>query len=391
MADSKKTARPARRRTPADAKVDAVKAAATTGVGKPDLDAVRAQIDGIDHQIQTLIAERAQFARQVGKAKGKLAAAVDYYRPEREAQVLRRVVDRNDGPLSDTELVRLFREIMSACLAQQEPLKIGYLGPEGTFSQQAVHKQFGHSAKGLPLASIEEVFDEVAAGNADFGVVPVENSGQGTIQSTLDMFLTSPLKICGEVELRVHQYLLSRTGRLDDIERVYSHGLSLAQCKQWLRENLPGVEKHAVVSNAEAVRRAKKSDDAAAIAGENAAHVYGMQVIAGPIEDRSDNTTRFLVIGRGAFPTSGNDRTSLMVFIRDQPGALYRILEPLARRDISMNRIESRPAHGALWQYAFFIEVNGHVDESPLKDALGEIDAFAGEVRVLGSYPVAVP
>lgn len=391
MADSKKTAGAARRKTPADAKVDAVKAAATTGVGKPDLDAVRAQIDGIDHQIQTLIAERAQFARQVGKAKGKLAAAVDYYRPEREVQVLRRVVDRNDGPLSDTELVRLFREIMSACLAQQEPLKIGYLGPEGTFSQQAVHKQFGHSAKGLPLASIEEVFDEVAAGNADFGVVPVENSGQGTIQSTLDMFLTSPLKICGEVELRVHQYLLSRTGRLDDIERVYSHGLSLAQCKQWLRENLPGVEKHAVVSNAEAVRRAKKSDDAAAIAGENAAHVYGMQVIAGPIEDRSDNTTRFLVIGRGAFPPSGNDRTSLMVFIRDQPGALYRILEPLARRDISMNRIESRPAHGALWQYAFFIEVNGHVDESPLKDALGEIDAFAGEVRVLGSYPVAVP
>lgn len=391
MADSKKTARPARRGTPANAKADAVKASATAGVGNPDLDAVRAQIDGIDRQIQTLIAERAQFARQVGKAKGKLAAAVDYYRPEREAQVLRRVVDRNDGPLSDTELVRLFREIMSACLAQQEPLKIGYLGPEGTFSQQAVHKQFGHSAKGLPLASIEEVFDEVAAGNADFGVVPVENSGQGTIQSTLDMFLTSPLKICGEVELRVHQYLLSRTGRLDDIERVYSHGLSLAQCKQWLRENLPGVEKHAVVSNAEAVRRAKKSDDAAAIAGENAAHVYGMQVIAGPIEDRSDNTTRFLVIGRGAFPPSGNDRTSLMVFIRDQPGALYRILEPLARRDISMNRIESRPAHGALWQYAFFIEVNGHVDESPLEDALGEIDAFAGEVRVLGSYPVAVP
>lgn len=359
--------------------------------GKPDLGAVRAQIDGIDREIQTLIAERALFARQVGKAKGKLAAAVDYYRPEREAQVLRRVVDRNDGPLSDEVLVRLFREIMSACLAQQEPLKIGYLGPEGTFSQQAVHKHFGHSAKGLPLASIEEVFDEVAAGNADFGVVPVENSGQGTIQSTLDMFLTSPLKICGEVELRVHQYLLSRTGRIDDIERVYSHGLSLAQCKSWLRENLPGVEKHAVVSNAEAVRRAKKSDDAAAIAGETAAHVYGMQILAGPIEDRSDNTTRFLVIGRASFPPSGNDRTSLMVFIRDQPGALYRILEPLARHDISMNRIESRPAHGALWQYAFFIEVNGHVDESPLKDALGEIDEFAGEVRVLGSYPVAVP
>ena len=364
-------------------------AAATTGT--PDLAAVRAQIDGIDREIQSLIAERALWAHQVGKAKGKLAAAIDYYRPEREAQVLRRVVDRNDGPLSDEVLVRLFREIMSACLAQQEPLKIGYLGPEGTFSQQAVHKQFGHSAKGLPLVSIEEVFDEVAAGNADFGVVPVENSGQGTIQSTLDMFLTSPLKICGEVELRVHQYLLSRTGHIEDIERVYSHGMSLAQCKNWLRQNLPGVHKEAVASNAEAVRRAKKSDDAAAIAGENAAHVYGMKVVAGPIEDRSDNTTRFLVIGRASFPPSGNDRTSLMVSIRDQPGALYRILEPLARRDISMNRIESRPAHGGLWQYAFFIDVQGHVDESPLKDALADIDGFAGDVRVLGSYPVAVP
>ena len=357
----------------------------------PDLSAVRAQIDGIDREIQALIAERALWAHQVGKAKGKLAAAIDYYRPEREAQVLRKVVDRNDGPLQDEVLVRLFREIMSACLAQQEPLKVGYLGPEGTFSQQAVHKHFGHSAKGLPLSTVEEVFDEVAAGNADFGVVPVENSGQGTIQSTLDLFLTSPLKICGEVELRVHQYLISRTGHIEDIERVYSHGLSLAQCKAWLRENLPRVHKEAVVSNAEAVRRAKLSDDAAAIAGENAAHVYGMKVVAGPIEDRSDNTTRFLVIGRALFPPSGHDRTSLMVFIRDQPGALYRILEPLARRDISMNRIESRPAHGKLWQYAFFIDVEGHVDESPLKDALAEIDDFAGDVRVLGSYPVAVP
>jgi chorismate mutase / prephenate dehydratase len=376
---------------PVGAAASARKRVSAAKQASPDLAAVRAQIDGIDREIQSLIAERALWARQVGKAKGKLAAAIDYYRPEREAQVLRRVVDRNDGPLQDEVLVRLFREIMSACLAQQEPLKIGYLGPEGTFSQQAVHKHFGHSAKGLPLASVEEVFDEVAAGHADFGVVPVENSGQGTIQSTLDLFLTSPLTICGEVELRVHQYLLSRSGHIEDIERVYSHGLSLAQCKHWLRENLPGVHREAVSSNAEGVRRAKLSDDAAAIAGENAAHVYGMKVIAGPIEDRSDNTTRFLVIGRALFPPSGHDRTSLMVFIRDQPGALYKILEPLARRNISMNRIESRPAHGKLWQYAFFIDVEGHVDESPLKDALAEIDDFAGDVRVLGSYPVAVP
>ncbi|MBB1472063.1 MULTISPECIES: prephenate dehydratase [unclassified Luteimonas] len=358
---------------------------------RPDLATVRGQIDGIDREIQALIAERALFARQVGRAKGKLAAAVEYYRPEREAQVLRRVVDRNDGPLADEVLVRLFREIMSACLAQQEPLKIGYLGPEGTFSQQAVHKHFGHSARGLPLASVEEVFDEVAAGAADFGVVPVENSGQGTIQSTLDLFPTSPLKICGEVELRVHQYLLSRTGRMEDVERIYSHGLSLAQCRNWLRQHLPGVEAHAVSSNAEGARRARNADDAAAIAGDSAGHVYGLKAIAGPIEDRSDNTTRFLVIGRASFPPSGNDRTSLLVSIRDQPGALYQVLEPLARHGISMNRIESRPEHGALWQYAFFIDVGGHVDESPLKDALAEVDAFAGDVRVLGSYPVAVP
>jgi chorismate mutase/prephenate dehydratase len=397
VASKKPASKRVTRATPAKA---AATKAATAGRGggsaKPDLLAVRAQIDGIDREIQSLIAERALFAHQVGKAKGKLAAAVEYYRPEREAQVLRRVVDRNDGPLSDEVLVRLFREIMSACLAQQEPLKIGYLGPEGTFSQQAVHKQFGHSAKGLPLASVEEVFDEVASGAADFGVVPVENSGQGTIQSTLDLFLApeqyaSPLMICGEVELRVHQYLMSRTGHVEDIERVYSHGLSLAQCRNWLRKNLPGVDRQAVASNAEAVRRAKKSDDAAAIAGENAAHVYGMKVVAGPIEDRSDNTTRFLVIGRASFPPSGNDRTSLMVSIRDQPGALYKILEPLARRAISMNRIESRPDHGALWQYAFFIDVGGHAEEAPLKDALAEIDRYAGDVRVLGSYPVAVP
>ena len=364
--------------------------AKTASGDKPDLAQVRAQIDGIDRQIQALIAERAKWARQVGKAKGKLAAAVDYYRPEREAQVLRRVVDRNDGPLADEVLVRLFREIMSACLAQQEPLKVGYLGPEGTFSQQAVLKHFGHSAKGYPLSSIEEVFDEVAAGHADFGVVPVENSGQGTIQSTLDMFLSSPLKICGEVELHVHQYLLSRGGHLEDIERVYSHAQSLAQCRGWLRQHLPEAELQALASNAEAARRARNADDGAAVAGESAAHVYGLKIVAGPIEDRPDNTTRFLVLGRALFPPSGNDRTSLLVFVHDQPGALYRVLEPLARRGISMNRIESRPAHTGLWQYAFFIDVGGHVEEAPLSDALAELGDFAAQVRVLGSYPVAV-
>jgi chorismate mutase/prephenate dehydratase len=355
-----------------------------------DLATLRERIDGIDRHIQSLIAERAQFANQVGKAKGKLAAAVDYYRPEREAQVLRRVVDRNDGPLNDEVLVRLFREIMSACLAQQEPLKIGYLGPEGTHSQQAVYKHFGHSIHGLPLASIEEVFQEVEAGHADFGVVPVENSTQGTIQSTLDMFLTSKLKICGEVELRVHQHLLSRNGQIEGIERVYSHPQSFAQCKAWLRQYLPKAEKIPVSSNAEAARRARSSDDAAAIAGISAANVYGLKSIAGPIEDRPDNTTRFLVIGRELFPTSGNDRTSLLVFIKDQPGALYHVLAPFAKHGLSMNRIESRPGHTGLWQYAFFIDIGGHVQEEAMRRALDELADYAQEVKVLGSYPVAI-
>ena len=389
----------AENKTPKNAaKPVATNARKRKGQGKNDssksalaLEEVRSEIDGIDRRIEALISERARWAQQVGKAKGKLAAAVDYYRPEREAQVLRQVVDRNDGPLANEVLVRLFREIMSACLAQQEPLRIGYLGPEGTFSQQAAYKHFGHSAKALPLASVEEVFDEVAAGHADFGVVPVENSGQGTIQSTLDMFLSSPLKICGEVELRVHQYLLSRTGRIEDIERVYSHALSLAQCRSWLRSNLPESEKQAVVSNAEAARRARNADDAAAIAGENAAHVYGLKIVAGPIEDRPDNTTRFLVIGRELFPPSGHDRTSLLVSVHDQPGALYKVLEPLARHGVSMNRIESRPAHGRLWEYAFFIDVEGHADEAPLKDALAEMKASGQRVQLLGAYPVAIP
>ena len=365
---------------------------AATGEGAEPLDLaqVRARIDGIDEQIQRLIAERARWAQQVGRAKGPLKAAVDYYRPEREAQVLRRVVDRNEGPLADEVLVRLFREIMSACLAQQEPLKVGYLGPEGTFSQQAVHKHFGHSAKGLPLASIEEVFQEVEAGNADFGVVPVENSGQGTIQSTLDMFLTSSLKICGEVELGIHQYLLGRTGRIEDIERVYAHPQSLAQCRAWLRQNLPKAELVPTPSNADAARRARNADDAAALAGESAAHVYGLRTIAGPVNDRADNTTRFLVLGRELLPTCGHDRTSLLVFVNDQPGALFGILKPFADAGLSLNRIESRPAHTRRWEYAFFIDVSGHVDQPEMQAALQRLGAFASSVKILGSYPVAV-
>lgn len=357
---------------------------------KVSLAELRTRIDSVDRQIQELIAERAGYARQVGIAKGPLKAAIDYYRPEREAQVLRAVVDRNAGPLSNEELLRVFREIMSACLAQQNPLKIAYLGPEGTFSQAAVQKHFGHSAIAIPMASIEEVFAEVENGNADFGVVPVENSTEGAVHHTFDMFLTTALRICGEIELRVHQNLLSRAADMAQVERVYSHAQSLAQCRGWLRRHLPKAERIAVSSNAEAARRARNADDAAAIAGLSAAQVYGLKVLAPNIEDRPDNTTRFLVLGRELFPPSGHDKTSLLLAVKDQPGALYQLLTPLAKHGVSMTRIESRPARGAKWQYVFFIDVEGHIDGAELKAALADLGPIAAQLKVLGAYPAAI-
>ena len=353
---------------------------------------VRARIDGIDRQIQELIAERAGWAHQVGKAKGPLKAAVDYYRPERESQVLRMVIDRNEGPLSDEVLVR-----------RVSRNHVGVPGPagaaEGRLSRPGGHVQRSRrctSTSAIPRTACRwrasrRCSRKSKAGHADFGVVPVENSGQGTIQVTLDMFLTSNLKICGEVELRVRQYLLSRTGHIEDIERIYSHPQSFAQTKAWLRANLPKAEKIPVSSNAEAARRARNADDAAAIAGEAAGHVYGLRkVIVSPIEDRDDNTTRFLVLGRQFFPSSGHDRTSILVSIRDQPGALFNALSPFARHGISMNRIESRPSHHAKWEYAFFIDLAGHIDDVPMKKALAELEPHTAEIKILGSYPVAV-
>lgn len=355
-----------------------------------NLGEVRARIDSIDRDIQKLIAERAEFARLVGQVKGPLKAAVDYYRPEREAQVLRMVRDRNQGPLSNEEMIRLFREIMSACLAQQEPLKIAFLGPEGTFSQTAVHKHFGHSVHGLPVATIEEVFQEVEAERADFGVVPVENSTEGSVHSTLDMFHDSSLKICGEVELAIHQFLLSKSGEIGNIERVFSHPQSLGQTRNWLRANLSKAEKVPVSSNAEAARRARNSDESAAIAGESAARVYDLKIVAGPIEDRPDNNTRFIVLGRDLFSPSGQDKTSLLVSGQDQPGLLFHLLEPLAKRNVSMTRIESRPTRRGKWEYAFFIDIEGHVEDEPVKAALADLGPLSSYVKILGSYPKAI-
>jgi len=358
----------------------------------PDLGEIRQRIDEIDEQIQTLISRRAEQARLVGESKGELARSIDYFRPEREAEVLRGVLARNEGPLSDEEMVRLFREIMSACLAQQEPLKIGFLGPEGTFTQSAVTKYFGHSVRALPLATIEEVFHEVEAGHADFGVVPIENSTEGTVNHTLDMFLMSPLKISGEIELRIRQHLLGNLPSLEKVERICAHQQSLAQCRVWLREYLPQAELIPVTSNAAGARRARDEAGTAAIAGEAAAEVYGLDVMVADIEDRPDNTTRFLVIGRDLLTPSGDDKTSVLVSASDTVGAgvLHTLLAPFSRHGISMTRIESRPSRRKKWDYVFFIDLEGHADESPLADALAELEQGTSLFRVLGAYPKAV-
>jgi chorismate mutase/prephenate dehydratase len=354
------------------------------------LDAVRQEIDALDAQIQDLISARARLAQAVRESKGQLDHAVDYYRPEREAQVLRAVVSRNKGPISDAEMLRLFREIMSVCLAQQEPLKIAYLGPEGTFTQQAVNQHFGHSVQALGVTGIDDVFSQVESSEADFGVVPVENSNQGIVSHTLDRFVDSDLKICGEIEMAIHHNLLSQAKSLAQIERVYSHQQSLSQCKNWIRQHLPGAECIAVSSNAEAARRVRHSPDAAAISSQSAADIYGVPVLFARIEDRPDNATRFLVIGRQLLTPSGDDKTTLLLAGDEGPGALHSLLSPLALHSLNMSRIESRPARAGRWSYVFFIDVDGHAETEPLKTALAEMRRQASLTRVLGSYPKAI-
>lgn len=357
-----------------------------------DLNKVRSQIDAIDEKIHTLINDRARLAQQVGISKTQEGKTVDFYRPEREAQVLRMAKERNNGPLRDEEILRLFREIMSACLAQQEPLKVAFLGPEGTFTQAAVLNHFGHSVRGLPLTSIDEVFHEVEAASADFGVVPIENSTEGTVNHTLDRFIASPLTICGEVELRIHHSIMGKMSSLGRIVRICSHPQALAQCRVWLDEHLPDVERVPVSSNAEGARRARDEQGTAAIAGETAAEVYGLKILAAEIEDRPDNTTRFFVLGRKLFTPSGEDRTTLLVSIghTDSPGALQRLLQPLADHRVSMTRIESRPSHKKKWDYVFFIDIEGHADDEHVAKALAELKKRASLFRILGSYPRAV-
>jgi len=359
------------------------------------LERLRNQIDSLDERIQDLINKRARCAQDIARIKEQsgadnLAGGNNFYRPEREAEVLRRALERNQGPLANEDIAHLFREIMSACLALESTLRIAFLGPQGTFTQEAALKHFGHFVKTVPLAAIDDVFREVESDNAHFGVVPVENSTEGVISHTLDMLLNSSLKICGEVELRVHHHLLSKGNDLKRIKKVLSHQQSLAQCREWLDANLPRAERVVVNSNAEAAQLAAEDEDLSAVASDSAAAIYQLNILERNIEDKPDNTTRFLVIGRLETNPTGNDKTSLVLSGRNKPGALYSLLAPVAKHKINMTRIESRPSRQSRWEYVFFFDIDGHVKDGKVRKALTELEHEAAFLKWLGSYPKAV-
>lgn len=362
---------------------------------KKTLNDLRDEIDSIDTQLVELISARARCAQSVAEVKkASNADTTVYYRPEREVQVLKKVMEinqKNGGPLTNEEMARLFREVMSACLALEQPIKVSFLGPEGTFTQQAVTKHFGHSAVPMPMGAIDEIFREVEAGAVNYGVVPVENSTEGVVTHTLDSFIDSNIHICGEVVLRIHQNLLvSDVTNVDKISRIYSHPQSLAQCRKWLDANYPSAERVPVSSNAEAAKRIKGEWSSAAIAGVTAAELYDLKVLAEKIEDEPDNSTRFLVIGTQKVPPSGDDKTSLVVSVRNKPGALHDILEPFRKLGVDMTRLQSRPSRISAWNYIFFIDIKGHKDDDLVQKALTEVANASAELKILGSYPVGV-
>jgi chorismate mutase/prephenate dehydratase len=352
-----------------------------------ELERLRGEIDRIDERILEALNERAKLARAVGSLKVGQA-----YRPEREAQVLTRIKQRNPGPLAAETVALIFREIMSACLALERPITVAYLGPKGTFSERAALKQFGLAADAVPVASIDEVFRNVESGAADFGVVPVENSTEGAVGRSLDLMPQTSASVCGEVVVRIHHHLMARVApeTLEDVKRVFSHGQSLAQCHEWLNTNMPNVERVAVSSNAEAARRAAEEAGSAAVAGEMAAEHYGLAILASNIEDEPNNTTRFLVLGDYQPKASGRDKTSLVLSAKNRAGAVYEMLTPFAKRGVSMTKFESRPSRVAVWEYLFFVDIEGHRDDRQVAEALDEVGGIAGYIKVLGSYPAAV-
>ena len=355
---------------------------------KPEvtLQSLREEIDRIDLDILRLVNARARAAGDIGRLKTGVL-----YRPEREAQVLRGVRTHNPGPLSGDTVAFLFREIMSACLAFERPVTVACLGPAGTYSEAAAVRQFGHAAQTVGCATLEDVFRTTETGKADFAVVPVENSTEGAVGRTLDLMIETSLKACGEIQLRIRHQLLAAPALTDlsAIRTVYSHGQSLGQCQHWLNAHLPHAERVAVASNAEAARLVAERSDAAAIAGELAGERFGLHVLQGDIEDEASNTTRFLVLGPEIPGPSGQDKTSLVFATPNRPGAIHELLTPLAQHGVSMTRLESRPSRMVLWEYVFFVDVEGHCEDPAVAAAIREIAGKASFCKVLGSYPVA--
>jgi chorismate mutase/prephenate dehydratase len=362
-----------------------------------NLEQVRKDIDAIDLEIQALINRRARCAQRVADIKlaeiaaGAAEGEVVYYRPEREAQILNRIIERNEGPLDGPAVAHIFREIMSACLALEKPLQVAFLGPEGTFTQAAALKHFGHAAICVPQATIDSVFAQVESGDCNYGVVPVENSTEGMVSHTLDSFLDSPLKIAGEVELRiVHHLLAADHTEAQAVTRICAHQQALAQCRTWLDRHWPHAERQAVSSNGEAARMAAATPGVAAVAGDIAAELYGLHKLAEHIEDHPDNTTRFLVIGREEVPPSGRDKTSIIVSSRNKPGALFALLDPFRRAGVSLTRIDTRPSRTEKWAYVFFIEFEGHLQDENIAAIVAELEEQSILLKPLGSYPRAV-
>jgi chorismate mutase/prephenate dehydratase len=355
-----------------------------------ELARARQEIDEIDARLLELLNQRARCAQAIGAIKTRQGIAGHIYRPEREAQVLRRLQTLNAGPLPDESVTLLFREVMSACLLLEEPLCVAFLGPAGTFSELAALKQFGHAARLAPCVSIDEVFREVEADHAEYAVAPLENSTEGAVGRTLDLLLQTPLQICGEVVVRIHQNLLSRAPDLSAVSRVYAHAQSLAQCHEWLNRTLPHARRVAVDSNAFAAQRAAEEADAAAIAGEAAAERYQLMKLAANIEDDPNNTTRFVVLGRHDAGVSGKDKTSLIMSAPNLSGSLHDLLQPFAQNGVSMTRLESRPARQGLWEYVYYVDVEGHRKDAHVAAALEALKYRAAYLKMLGSYPVAV-
>ncbi|MDD5389059.1 MAG: prephenate dehydratase [Gallionellaceae bacterium] len=349
------------------------------------LSRLRNRIDALDEEMLRLLNERAGIAQEIGHIKNG-----SIYRAEREAQVVRRLQAANAGPLPAESISVLFKEIMSACRALEQPLSVAYLGPQGTFSEAAAVKHFGHAVIGLPCADIDEAFRAVERGEASFSVAPVENSTEGAVNRTLDLLLSSPLKICGEVKLRVRQHLMRKGEDMQGIKVVYSHAQSLGQCHEWLGQHLYGVEAVRVTSNAEAARMAAENPDAAAIAGELAAEHYDLNIVARDIEDEPNNTTRFLVLGNEDAAPSGRDKTSLVLSAKNRPGSLLELLAPLAGHNIGLSKLESRPARKGSWDYVFYMDIDGHRNDSNIQNALHAVEEHCTFLKVLGSYPVAV-